>query len=62
VQQSLSLLSAKVSVCIAKDESNGREEVTLPRTIATDDHIVFWGERLDNRLIFVAVKATSVSA
>jgi hypothetical protein len=54
VQQSLSLLSAKMGVCIAKDKSDGREEITLSRTIAADDHIVFRRERLNNRLILVA--------
>lgn len=43
-----------MSVGIAEDEANGREEVTLPGTIAADNDVVFWGEWLDDRLIFVA--------
>lgn len=54
MQKSLALLPAEMSVGIAEDESNGREEVTLPGTIAADNDVVFGGEWLDNRLIFVA--------
>jgi hypothetical protein len=43
-----------MSVGIAQDEANGREEVTLPGTIAADNDVVFGGEWLDDRLIFVA--------
>lgn len=54
MKQSLSLLPAKVGIGIAQDEANGCKEVTLAGTIATDDHIVFWGEGLDDRLVLVA--------
>lgn len=43
-----------MSVGIAEDEANGREEVTLPGTIAADNDVVFGGEWLDDRLVFVA--------
>ena len=43
-----------MSVGIAENEANGREEVTLPGTIAADNDVVFGGEWLDDRLIFVA--------
>lgn len=55
MQQSLALFSAEVSVGIAQDESNCREEVALARTIATDDNIVLWRKGLNDRLVLVAV-------
>lgn len=55
MQKSLALLSAHMSVGIAEDEANGREEVTFPGAIAADDYIVLWGEWLDNGLVLVAV-------
>jgi hypothetical protein len=54
MQESLTLLSAKVGVGIAKDESNGSKEITFARTIAADDNIVFGGEWLNDRLVLVA--------
>lgn len=54
MKQSLSLLPAKMGIGIAQDEANGCKEVTLAGTIATDDHIVFRGEGLDDRLVLVA--------
>lgn len=54
MQESLTLLSPKVSVGIAKDKANGSEEVTLARTIAADDNIMLGGEWLDQRLVLVA--------
>lgn len=54
MQKSLALLPAEMSIGIAEDEANGREEVTLPGTIAADNDVVFGGEWLDDRLIFVA--------
>ena len=55
MQQSLTLLSAEVSVRIAQDEPNRSKEVTLARTIATDDNIVLGRKGLDDGLILVAV-------
>lgn len=55
VKQSLTLLSAQVGVGITENKSNGREEVTLARTIAADDNIVFGRKRLNDRLVLVAV-------
>ena len=61
MQESLTFLSAEMSVGIAEDESNSREEVTLSRTIAADNDVVFRGEWLNDRLIFVAeVRAKSI--
>ena len=54
MQKSLALLPTEMSVGIAEDEADGREEVTLPGTIAADNDVVFGGEWLNNRLIFVA--------
>ena len=55
MKKSLSLFATHVSVGIAEDESNGREEVAFARTIAADNDIVLGGERFDDRLILVAV-------
>lgn len=43
-----------MSIGITEDEPNGREEVTLPRSIAADDDIVFGREGLNDRLVLVA--------
>lgn len=48
-------------VGIAEDETDGREEITFARTIATNDHIVLGRKRLDDRLVLVA-KRRSISA
>ena len=64
MQESLTFLSAEMSVGIAEDEANSREEVTLPGTIAADNDVVFGREWLNDRLIFVAefrVKSIKVS-
>lgn len=50
----MAFLPAEMSVGIAEDEANGREEVTLSGTIAADNDVVFGGEWLNDRLIFVA--------
>lgn len=55
MQQSLTLLSAEVSVRIAQDEPNRSKEITLPRTIATNDNIVLGRKGLNDRLVLVAV-------
>lgn len=54
MKKSLSFLSAKMGIGIAQNEANGGEEVTLARTIAADNDIVFGREGLDNGLILVA--------
>lgn len=48
-----------MGVRITEDETDGRKEITLARTIAADDDIVFWREGLDDRLILVATRAFS---
>lgn len=55
MKKCLALLSAEMSVGIAEDETNGREEVTLARPIAADDDIVFGRKGLNDRLVLVAI-------
>jgi hypothetical protein len=55
MQQSLTLLSPEVSVRIAQDEPNRSKEITLARTIATNDNIVLGRKGLNDRLVLVAV-------
>lgn len=55
MQKGLSLLSTQMSVGIAKDKPNGRKEVTFPRPIATNNHVMFGRKRLNYRLVLVAV-------
>jgi hypothetical protein len=43
-----------MGVGIAQDKANGREEVTLARSIAADNDIVFGRKWLDNGLVLVA--------
>lgn len=50
-----------MSVRIAEYESDGGEEVTLPRSIAADNDIVFRRERLNYRLVLVAEVTISAS-
>jgi len=54
MQKGLTLLSAKMSIGITKDKTDGREEVTLAGTIAANNDIVFGRKWLDNRLVLVA--------
>lgn len=58
MKKGLALFATHVSVCIAENESNGCEKVAFARTVTADDDIVLGGERLDDRLILVAVKRT----
>lgn len=48
-------------ICIAEDETNGREEITFAGTIATHDHIVLGRKRLNNRLILVTIDILAIS-
>lgn len=61
VQQSLSLFATHHTVCIAEDEADGSEEVTLPRTIATNNDIGSGGERLDFSLVLITTKSQNIS-
>lgn len=54
MNESLTLFATHLRIRIAEDETNGGEEVTLARTIATHDYIEFGGEGVDNGLILVA--------
>lgn len=55
MQKSLALLPTEVGVGITEDKPNRRKEVTLSRTIAADDDIVFRREGLDDCLILVTI-------
>ena len=55
MQQSLSFLPSHLSVGVTEYESNSGEEITLARSIATDDHIVFWREWFNDRLFTIAM-------
>lgn len=62
MQKGLSLLSTQVSVGIAENEPNGREEITFTGTIAANDHVVFGRKRLDDRLVLVAADTNAISS
>lgn len=61
MKKGLALFSAHVRICIAEDETNGREEITFAGTIATHNHIVLGRKRLNNRLILVAIDILAFS-
>ena len=42
MKQSVPLLATHLRVGIAQDETDCSEKVTLPRAIASNDHIVLW--------------------
>lgn len=54
MQEGLTLFSAEVSVGIAQDKANGREEITLAGPIAPNDDIVFGRKWLNDSLVLVA--------
>lgn len=56
MDEGLSLLTAHLRVCIAEDEANRSEEITLARSIATDDDIEFGGKWVDDGLVLVAAR------
>lgn len=58
MKKGLSLLSTEVGVGITEDEPNRGEEVTLARTIAANNDIVFRRKRLDDCLVLVAMGDT----
>ena len=55
MEESLSFFTAHLSVGIAKNKPNGSKEIALARAIAANDNVVFWRERLDDSLVFVAI-------
>lgn len=55
MKKRLALFPPHVGVGITENESNGREEVTFTGTIATDNNVVFGGERLDHGLVLVTI-------
>ena len=55
MKQSLPLLASQLCVCIAQNESDCREEVTLARPITPNNDIVLWREGFDDCLVFVTV-------
>lgn len=50
-----------MSVGIAEDKSNRREEVAFAGAVSTDNDIVLGRERFDDRLVLVARGTTAVS-
>lgn len=54
MEKTLALFTAHLRVCIAEDEANRREEVTLSRSITADDDVCLGGEGLNDRLVLVA--------
>lgn len=57
MKKRLSLLSAEMSVGIAENEANGRKEIALAGTIASDDDIMFRRKGLNDCLVLVAVES-----
>ena len=56
MEQSRPLLTSELCVGVAEDESNCCEEVTLARSIAADNDIMFGREGLDDGLVLVTVR------
>lgn len=42
MKESIPLLATHLRIGVAEDESDCGEEVTLPRAIASNDHVVLW--------------------
>lgn len=61
MKKRLPLFATHLCVRIAEHKTDSCEEITLPRSIASDNNIVFWRERLDDCLIFVAVTRLSAT-
>lgn len=60
VKKGASLFPSHLCVGIAEDESNGSEEITLPRTIAPYDDIMPGREGFDDGLVLVAIGGISM--
>ena len=56
MKQGRPLLTSKLCVGVAEDESNRSEEVTLARSIAADNDVMFGREGLDYGLVLVTVR------
>lgn len=54
MEKTLALFTAHLRVCIAEDEANRREEVTLSRSITADNDVRLGGKGLNDRLVLVA--------
>lgn len=54
MKQRLSIFPTHLGIGVAQDEAHGGEEVTLARSISSDDDIMFWRERVHDGLILVA--------
>ena len=63
MQESLALFPPHLRIGIAKHEANRSEEITLAGPVTADNDIMFWGERLDDRLVFITaiLKIISIS-
>lgn len=55
MKKSLSLLATHLRVCIAQNEPNSGEKVTLARTVTANDDIVFGREGFNDRLVLVTM-------
>lgn len=57
VQKRLSLLGTQMGEFVAQHELDGEKEITLSRSISSDDNIVPFVKRFNNSLLAVALKA-----
>jgi hypothetical protein len=55
MKKSLPLLATHLRVCIAQNETNGGEKVTLARTVTADDDIVFGRKGFNDGLVLVTM-------
>lgn len=55
MEESAPLFAPHLCISIAEYETDGGEEIALPRAIAANDNVVFRRERLDDCLILVAI-------
>ena len=61
VKKGLALFAPHLRIGIAQDESNGRKEIRLPRTIPTYNHIVLGREGFNDSLLLVAGDPTPLA-
>lgn len=56
MKKRLPFFTSHLSVGITENKLDSLEEITLPRAIAPDDNVVFWGEGLSDGLILVTAR------
>lgn len=61
MKQCLALFLAHLSIRVTEYEADRGEEVALAGSIATDNHIVFRGKGLDDRLILIATRRSAAA-